>query len=143
LCLDESIHHARDAETAAELGACKIINIKLGRVGGFTEAIATNEVCARTNIPNWCGGMLESGIGRAHNIAMSALPNFTLPSDVSASKRYWKEDTIDPEVTVTKDGTILVPDIPGTGFAVKEDLVERLTVRKEIMGPDRLVGATF
>lgn len=143
LCLDESIHHARDAETAAALGSCKIINIKLGRVGGFTEAFATHDVCAKANIPNWCGGMLESGIGRAHNIAMSTLPNFKLPGDVSASRRYWKEDIIDPEVTVTKQGTILVPDVPGTGYAVKEDLIERLTVRKEVLGPDPLVGATF
>ena len=133
LCLDESIHHARDAETALEMGACGIINIKLGRVGGFSEAIAVHDVCRQRDVPVWCGGMLESGIGRAHNIAMSTLEYFRLPGDVSASKRYWKEDIIDPAVEVSPQGTIKVPQTPGLGFAVKHDLIEKLTVRKETL----------
>ncbi len=133
LCLDESILHARDAAAAIEAGACKIINIKLGRVGGFTEAKLTHDVCEKAGIPVWCGGMLESGIGRAHNIAMSTLPDFKLPGDVSASRRYWKEDIIEPEVTVSAKGTIMVPDRPGRGFEVRDELVEKLTVRKEVL----------
>ncbi len=133
LCLDESIHHARDAETALDAGACGIINIKLGRVGGFTEAIAVHDVCRSREVPVWCGGMLEAGIGRAHNIAMSTLEFFRLPGDVSASKRYWKEDIIEPAVEVTTQGTIKAPQTPGLGFAVKHDLIERLTVRKEVL----------
>jgi O-succinylbenzoate synthase len=131
LCLDESIHHARDAAEALDLNACRIINIKVGRVGGFSEAIKVHDVCASRNIPVWCGGMLESGVGRAHNIALSTLPNFRLPGDVSASKRYWKEDIIEPEVEVTPQGTIVVRDEPGAGYKVREDLIEKLTVRKE------------
>ena len=130
ICLDESIRHARDAAIAAETGACRIVNIKVGRVGGFTEARKVHDVCQAHKIPVWCGGMLESGIGRAHNIALSTLPNFCLPGDVSASKRYWKEDVIEPEVEVTSKGTILVKDEPGTGYRLREDLIEKLTVRK-------------
>lgn len=131
ICLDESIHHARDARTAAELGACRIVNIKVGRVGGFTEAIHVHDVCRATGIANWCGGMLESGIGRAHNVALSTLPNFCLPGDVSASRRYWKEDIVEPEIDVTPRGTILVSDIAGRGYRIRETLIEDLTVRKE------------
>jgi o-succinylbenzoate synthase len=131
ICLDESIHHARDAAQAVEIGACRIVNVKVGRVGGFTEAKKVHDVCAAHNIPVWCGGMLESGIGRAHNIALSTLGNFRLPGDVSASKRYWKEDIIDPEVEVTPQGTIVIRNQPGTGYRVREDLIEKLTVRKE------------
>jgi O-succinylbenzoate synthase len=131
ICLDESIHHARDAAKALDIGACRIINIKVGRVGGFTEAKKIHEVCASRDVPVWCGGMLESGIGRSHNIALSTLPNFRLPGDVSASKRYWKEDVIEPEVEVTPQGTIVIRDEPGTGYRVREDLIEKLTVRKE------------
>jgi O-succinylbenzoate synthase len=131
LCLDESIEQARDAACAVEIGACRIINIKVGRVGGFTEAKKVHDVCQSANIPVWCGGMLESGIGRAHNIALSTLENFRLPGDVSASKRYWKEDIIEPEVTVSADGHIAIRDEPGTGYHVREDLIEKLTVRKE------------
>ena len=131
LCLDESILHARDAAAAIEAGACKIINIKLGRVGGFTEAVLTHAVCEKAGIPVWCGGMLESGIGRAHNIAMSTLPNFKLPGDVSASARYWKEDIIEPPVMVSATGTIRVPTGPGRGFELREDLIRKLTVREE------------
>ncbi len=135
LCLDESIHHARDAEAALDLGACRIVNIKLGRVGGHTEARRVHDVCSARNVPNWCGGMLESGIGRAHNIHMSTLPNFTLPGDVSASKRYWKEDIIEPEVEVTSQGTIHVPQSPGLGYGIREDLIGKLTVREETIRP--------
>ncbi len=131
LCLDESILHARDAAAAAQAKACRILNIKLGRVGGFTEAKKVEAVCREAGIPNWCGGMLESGIGRAYNIAMSTLENFSLPGDVSASKRYWKEDIIEPEVTVSPKGTIAVSDEAGTGYRVREDLIEHFTVRKE------------
>lgn len=131
LCLDESIRTPRDVDTAAALGACRIVNIKLGRVGGFSEAVAVHDRASAHDIPVWCGGMLESGIGRVHNIAMSTLPNFSLPGDVSASKRYWKEDIIDPEVEVSPEGLITVPDAPGRGYVVKPDLIERLTVRKE------------
>jgi O-succinylbenzoate synthase len=131
ICLDESIHNRRDALAAIEMESCRIINIKVGRVGGFTEAKKVHDVCASRNIPVWCGGMLESGVGRAHNIAISALHNFRLPGDVSASKRYWKEDVIEPEVEVTPQGTIQIRDVPSTGYRVREDLIEKLTVRKE------------
>ena len=129
LCLDESINNRQDAAAAVELGACKIINIKLGRVGGHTGAQRVHDVCVTRRVPVWCGGMLESGVGRAHNIAMSTLPGFTLPGDVSASSRYWSEDIIEPEVEVSRRGTIASPSAPGLGFVVKRKLVERLTVR--------------
>jgi len=131
ICLDESIRNARDAEAAVDLGACGIINIKVGRVGGFTEAKSIHDVCQSRGIPVWCGGMLESGVGRMHNVALSTLPNFRLPGDVSASKRYWKEDIIDPEVEVSPEGMITVRDEPGTGYNVREDLIEKLTLRKK------------
>ncbi|MGC2828639.1 MAG: o-succinylbenzoate synthase [Candidatus Acidiferrum sp.] len=129
ICLDECINNARHALTAIELKACRIINIKLGRVGGHSEARRVEEVCRAHAIPVWCGGMLETGIGRAHNIAMSTLAGFTLPGDVSASKRYWTEDIIEPEVEVTSKGTIHVPKTPGIGYAVRRDRIEQLTVR--------------
>jgi o-succinylbenzoate synthase len=135
ICLDESIVSARGAATALDIGACRIINVKVGRVGGFSEAIKIHDICQSKKIPVWCGGMLESGIGRAHNIALSTLPNFSLPGDVSASKRYWKEDIIDPEVTVSPQGTIAITNEPGTGYKIKEDLIEKLTVRKETIRP--------
>ena len=133
ICLDEAIRHARHAEAAAELGACRIVNIKVGRVGGFSEAIRVHDVCLAHQIPVWCGGMLESGIGRAHNIALSTLPNFSLPGDVSASKRYWKEDLIDPAVVVSPQGTIPISDAPGRGYNLREELIEKLTVKKEVL----------
>lgn len=129
ICLDECINNARHALTAIELKACRIINIKLGRVGGHTEAKRVEETCRTHGIPVWCGGMLETGIGRAHNIAMSTLKGFTLPGDVSASKRYWSEDIIEPEVEVTAKGTIHVPTGAGIGFAVRSDRIKKLTVR--------------
>lgn len=133
ICLDESIVSGRSAACAIEVGACRIINIKVGRVGGFSEAIKIHEVAQSHKIPVWCGGMLETGIGRAHNIALSTLQNFSLPGDVSASKRYWKEDIIEPEVEVSKQGMIGVSDQPGTGYRVRADLIEKLTVRKETL----------
>jgi O-succinylbenzoate synthase len=129
ICLDECIYNARHALTAIELKACRIINIKLGRVSGHTEARLVQQLCREHGVPVWCGGMLESGIGRAHNIAMSTLPGFTLPGDVSASHRYWQEDIIEPVVEVTAKGTIRVPKAPGLGYAVRRDLVDTLTVR--------------
>jgi O-succinylbenzoate synthase len=131
ICLDESVEHARDAAFAAEIAACRIINIKVGRVGGFGEAKKVHDACQAANIPVWCGGMLESGIGRAHNIALSTLGNFRLPGDVSASKRYWKEDIIEPEVEVSREGLIATRDEPGTGYRVREDQIESITVRKQ------------
>jgi O-succinylbenzoate synthase len=131
ICLDESIRNRRDALAAIEMESCRIINVKLGRVGGFSEAIAIHNATQERGIPVWCGGMLESGIGRSHNIALSTLENFSLPGDVSASRRYWAEDIIEPEVTVSAAGEIRVPQTPGRGFEVRTDLIERLTVRKE------------
>ena len=133
ICLDESIRHARDCAAAVETGACRIVNIKVGRVGGFSEARKIHDLCQANKLPVWCGGMLESGIGRAHNVALSTLENFKLPGDVSASRRYWKEDIIEPEVEVTRQGTITVSDAPGTGYRIREDLIEKLTTRKETL----------
>jgi o-succinylbenzoate synthase len=137
ICLDESIRHARDANFAIETGACRIVNVKVGRVGGFTEAKKVHDVAVAHNIPVWCGGMLESGVGRAHNIALSTLEGFRLPGDVSASKRYWKQDIIEPEVEVSSDGMIAISDAPGSGYRVLEDIVEKLTVRKETFRADK------
>jgi O-succinylbenzoate synthase len=133
ICLDECIHTEEQARAAIELGACKIINIKLGRVGGHTVAKRIHDLCQKHGIPVWCGGMLESGIGRAHNIALSTLPNFSLAGDVAASKRYWEEDIIQPEVTVSSQGTIRVPVCPGIGFEPRLDRIDALTVRKECL----------
>src|SRR5438445_3566691 len=131
ICLDECIHTEEQTRAAVELGACKIINIKLGRIGGYTVARRIHDLCQDHGVPVWCGGMLESGIGRAHNIALSTLPNFTLPGDVTATKRYWAEDIISPEVTVSPQGTIRVPVGPGIGLKPRLDLIEKFTVRKE------------
>jgi o-succinylbenzoate synthase len=131
ICLDESIRQVRDAEEAIELGACRIVNIKVGRVGGFSEAIAIHDLCQKHGIPVWCGGMLETGIGRAHNVALSTLPNFRLPGDVSASKRYWAEDIVQPEIEVSSRGTIPVGDVAGTGYEVRTERIQKLTVRAE------------
>ena len=140
ICLDESIRNRRDALAAIEMESCKIINIKLGRVGGFSEAIAVHNAAQERGIPVWCGGMLEAGIGRAHNIALSSLENFTLPGDVSASARYWKEDIVEPEIRVSSAGEIELSDSPGRGHEVKTDLVDKLTVRKEEIRALELVG---
>jgi O-succinylbenzoate synthase len=131
VCLDESIHASEDARHAIGLGSCRIINVKLGRVGGHTEAKRLEKVCRENNVPVWCGGMLESGVGRAHNIAMATLAGFTLPGDVSASSRYWTEDIIEPPVTVSAQGTIVASKKPGLGFEVNMARIDSLTVRKE------------
>ena len=129
VCLDESIKTPADVTHAINLGACKIINVKLGRVGGHVQAKEVEAIARQHSIPVWCGGMLESGIGRAHNIAMATLPGFTLPGDVSASARYWAEDIIEPPVTVTSRGTIVAPNKPGIGFEINRERIDQLTVR--------------
>ena len=130
ICLDESIRNRRDALAAIDMESCRIINIKVGRVGGFTEAIAVHNAAQERGIPVWCGGMLETGIGRAHNIALSSLQNFSLPGDVSASARYWTEDIVEPEITVSPQGEITVPSAPGSGYTVRRERIESLTVRR-------------
>ena len=140
ICLDESIRNRRDALAAIEMESCRIINIKLGRVGGFSEAIAVHNAAQERGIQVWCGGMLESGVGRSHNIALSTLENFSLPGDVSASARYFAEEIVEPEVTVSRKGEIAIPDTPGRGYEVRTDLIERLTVRKETIRDFALVS---
>jgi O-succinylbenzoate synthase len=131
ICLDESIHSLDDTRAAIELDSCRIINIKPGRVGGFTESKLIHDYCASMSIPVWCGGMLESGIGRAGNVALASLPNFTLPGDISASKRYYTEDIVEPEFIVNPDGTMDVPVKPGIGVDVNMRMLEKVTVRSE------------
>jgi o-succinylbenzoate synthase len=131
ICLDESIHSPDDARKALAIGACRIINIKVGRVGGLQEAIALHDLCQAHGVPVWCGGMLESGIGRAHNIAITSLSNFCIPGDTSPSHRYWAEDIIEPAVTMSPDGTIKVPDGPGIGYAPAPDRFPKYTLRTE------------
>jgi O-succinylbenzoate synthase len=127
LCLDESIVSERHARLALELESCRIINIKVGRVGGYSQALGIHDLCRAQNVPVWCGGMLESGIGRAHNLALASLPGFTLPGDISASARYFERDIITPGVTVDGDGTVAVPDGPGLGFEVDLIFIELRT----------------
>ena len=129
VCLDESIKTPADAIHAIDLGASRIVNVKLGRVGGHAQAKRVEAIARERNIPVWCGGMLESGIGRAHNIAMATLAGFTLPGDVSASSRYWEQDVIEPPVTVTPDGTIVAPSNPGIGFEINRARIDQLTGR--------------
>jgi O-succinylbenzoate synthase len=131
ICLDECIRSAHQAEQAIALDAGRIINIKLGRVGGFAQAKRVHDVAQKAGIPVWCGGMLEAGIGRAHNVALSTLPNFILPGDVSASNRYWARDIIHPPVEVTPQGTIAVRDEPGFGYDLDRDFLDSITVRRE------------
>ncbi len=133
ICLDECIQSEEHARAAIAMGACRIINIKLGRMGGYTPSVRVHDLCRQRNVPVWCGGMLESGIGRAHNIALSTLPNFSLPGDVAASRRYWTEDVIEPEVTVTPQGTINIPSSPGIGYEPRRERIEQLTVRREVL----------
>jgi o-succinylbenzoate synthase len=135
VCLDESILDAEDARKAIESGACRVINIKLGRVGGLAEAKKVHDVCQLHSIPVWCGGMLESGIGRAQNIALSSLENFLLPGDVSASKRYFERDLVDPEVEADSQGRIRLPEEVGIGFQPNIQRIEEVTVRTEILRP--------
>lgn len=130
ICLDESIHSLDDTRAAIELDSCRIMNIKPGRVGGFTESKIIHDYCASKNIPVWHGGMLESGIGRAGNVALASLSNFTLPGDISASKRYYKEDIVEPEFIVNKDGTMDVPTLPGIGVDVNIKLLDKVTIKK-------------
>lgn len=130
ICLDESIHSFDDAKNAVDLGSCKIINIKIGRVGGLTESKRIHDYCQSRDIAVWCGGMLEAGVGRAHNIAITTLPQFILPGDTSASSRYWEKDIISPEVT-TKNGVIQVPRTPGIGYEMDMEALDHFTERKE------------
>jgi O-succinylbenzoate synthase len=132
LCLDESILHLRHARQAIETNACKIINIKPGRVGGLTEAIAIHDYCKNVNVPVWCGGMLETNIGRAANLAVASLPGFILPGDISASERYYSEDIADPDFELNNDSTIEVPDGPGLGIVVREDSLRKFTLKREV-----------
>lgn len=134
ICLDESITSPERAEDMVRLSAGRIINIKPGRVGGFTPAVAIHDYCLQHSIPVWCGGMLESGIGRAHNVALASLPNFTIPGDTSPSRRYWEQDIVRPEWEMDRNGTIRVPvDTPGMGVQVDIDRVDNLTVRRKDM----------
>jgi O-succinylbenzoate synthase len=132
ICLDESIHTPEDGRKAIELGSCRIINVKAGRMGGHTCSRRLHDICRERDIPIWCGGMLETGIGRAHNVALASLPNFRLPGDISASDRYYTEEIIAPPFTLSPAGTIAVPDGPGIGVQVLEDVLERLAERREI-----------
>lgn len=138
ICLDESIHTVEDARKAIEINACKIINIKVGRVGGLFEAIKMHNLCEENNIPVWCGGMLEAGIGRAHNIAVASLSNFSIPGDTSASSRYFDEDIILPEVTLSKPGIITVPEQPGIGFEVNQEAINQFTVNQKEFIRDKI-----
>jgi O-succinylbenzoate synthase len=131
LCLDESIRSAADARRALDLHACRVINVKVGRVGGFSGAIAVHDVCRARGVPVWCGGMLESGIGRLANVHLQTLPGFTLPGDTSASARYFEEDLVDPPVVVSPAGTIAVPEGPGIGHAIVWPRVERASDLRE------------
>jgi o-succinylbenzoate synthase len=135
ICLDESITSAKRAEHALDLGSCRMINIKIGRVGGYSQALPIHQLCHSRDVPVWCGGMLESGIGRAHNIALASLPGFSLPGDISASARYFARDLIVPEVQVTKDGMVQVPLGPGLGFEVDLDYINSQTETVERMDP--------
>jgi O-succinylbenzoate synthase len=141
ICLDESIHTVRIARDAIAAGACRIINIKPGRVGGHRESIRLHDLCAAHGIPVWHGGMLETGIGRAHNIHLASLPNFSLPGDIAASKRYYSPDLIEPAIEVAADGTIAVPDAPGIGVTIALDRVERATLRAVSLDSSSLTTA--
>jgi O-succinylbenzoate synthase len=129
VCLDESIHTVRIARDAIEARACRIINVKPGRVGGHQASIALHDLCQANGIPVWHGGMLESGIGRAHNIHLASLPNFTLPGDIAASKRYYQPDLIDPPIDISRDGTIAVPTDPGIGVNIIRERIDKATIR--------------
>jgi O-succinylbenzoate synthase len=134
ICLDESIHTPKIAAEAIDAGACRIINIKPGRVGGHAESIRLHDLCAARGVPVWHGGMLESGVGRAHNIHLSTLPNFSLPGDIAASRRYYAPDLIEPPIEVRPDGTIPVPQSPGIGVTIVPERVDRATERRATIG---------
>jgi O-succinylbenzoate synthase len=142
ICLDESITSVDRAEDMIALGAGRIINIKPGRVGGFAVSKAIHDLCQRNAIPVWCGGMLESGVGRAHNVALASLPNFTLPGDLSPSARYWSRDVVEPEWTMDGDGMVRVPlDRPGIGVTIDASFVDEITVRREVLGVQAIAVA--
>lgn len=130
LCLDESIHCAEDARRALDIGACRVVNVKAGRVGGFAQSRALSELCRARGVPVWCGGMLESGIGRLANVHLQTLPGFTLPGDTSASARYFEEDLVDPPVVVSPRGTIAVPEQPGIGHDIVWSRVDKATLHR-------------
>jgi o-succinylbenzoate synthase len=130
LCLDESIHSARHAWQAIQMQACQVINIKVGRVGGLTQALSTHDICQTNGIPVWCGGMLETGVGRAANLALASLPGFTLPGDISASARYYAEDITHERFSLNPDSTIDVPDLPGLGVTINPEALKRATLAK-------------
>jgi o-succinylbenzoate synthase len=132
LCLDESIHSLADTCAGIELGSCRIINIKPGRVGGFTEAKLIHDYCASGNVPVWCGGMLESGIGRAGNVALASLAGFTLPGDISSSNRHYLEEIVEPPFLINSDGTMDVPVGPGIGVEVNRSQLKKMTVRSKV-----------
>ncbi len=136
LCLDESIHKLGDARLAFQLGSCRIINIKPGRLGGYTESIEVHDLCAAHDAPVWCGGMLETGIGRAGNVALASLPNFKLPGDISASRRYYHQDIVEPEFVLNPDSTLSVPTGPGIGVEVQLDRVDKLLDRRATVTKD-------
>lgn len=134
ICLDESIIHTRATAHALALGSCRLINIKIGRVGGYTEALGIHDVCLERGAPVWCGGMLECGIGRAHNLALASLPNFSLPGDISASKRYWARDVLTRPFEVDTDGTVGVPTGPGIGVEIDQAFLDEITVDRQVFG---------
>jgi len=131
ICLDESIGSEVEARQALDLGACRIVNIKPGRVGGLSEAVAIHDVCRKADIPVWCGGMLETGVGRAANLALATLPGFSLPGDISATDRYYEEDIASPKFVLNSDGTIDVPTSAGLGITIDSGALERVTLRRE------------
>ena len=130
ICLDESILTPRHARQAIEMGACRVINIKTGRVGGLSQAVAIHNLCSQHGIPVWCGGMLETGVGRAANLALASLPNFTLPGDISATDRYYEEDITDQRFTLNQDSTIDVPNLPGLGVTINQPALDRVTINR-------------
>ena len=131
ICLDESIHSPDDARKAIELGSTRTINIKVARVGGLTQARKVHDVCAAAGIPVWCGGMLDTGLARAHNIAIASLPNYEFPGDLPASDRYWNQDFITPPITIDHQGMIDIPEKPGIGYEPVPELVSRFTYETE------------
>jgi len=134
ICLDESVKSPDDARRALELQSCRVINLKPGRVGGLLAAREIHDLCLKQGVPVWCGGMLETGIGRAHNVALASLEGFSLPNDLSASGRYYHEDLIEPPFTLNPDGTLSVPQGPGIGVEVVEERLERATLRRKVFG---------
>ena len=137
LCLDESIYDFSAARSAVEMDSCRVINIKVGRVGGIVEARQIHDFCQEKGLPVWCGGMLESGIGRAHNLHLASLPNFKFPHDLSASRRYYQVDIVEPEITLEPGGKIKVPQDPGIGVTPREKMIESLTLKKEVLLPEK------